>query len=257
MRTTSPNKDEQTTVMVGGFPILRTTANTLVPVLQERMRQQQTTLFFANTNFVVQCQSLKSHMSDSSTIIVNDGIGMDIACRITQGFTFIENLNGTDFTPLFLRSLGTQARVFLLGAKPGIAQRAATSLGDNHQVNVVGVCNGYNEAKDVQAVIKAINHSNANVLLVAMGNPNQEQWILQHRDQLNVKVLMGVGALFDFLAGDKARAPAIVQKIRMEWFYRMCLEPKRLMRRYTIEIVQFLRLCLSNNKKMKAEEYDA
>jgi beta-1,4-glucosyltransferase len=257
MRTTSTNKDEPTTVMVGGFPILRTTASALVPVLQEKMQQQQIALFFANTNFVVQCQSLKSHMSDSSTIIVNDGIGMDIACRITQGFTFIENLNGTDFTPLFLRSLGTQARVFLLGAKPGIAQRAAQSLADNHQVNVVGISNGYDEAKDVQALINTINNSHSNILVVAMGNPQQEQWILQHRHKLNVQVLMGVGALFDFLAGDKARAPAIVQKIRMEWFYRMCLEPKRLMRRYTIDIFQFLALCLNQNRKIKAEEYDA
>lgn len=256
MRTTSTNKDEPTTVMVGGFPILRTTASALVPVLQDRMQQQQIALFFANTNFVVQCQSLKSQMSDSSTIIVNDGIGMDIACRITQGFTFIENLNGTDFTPLFLRSLSAQARVFLLGAKPGIAQRAAKSLADNHQINVVGICNGYDEAKDMQALIGAINHSNANVLLVAMGNPQQEQWILQHRHLLKVQVLMGVGALFDFLAGDKSRAPAIVQKIRMEWFYRMCLEPKRLLRRYTIDIFQFLALCIDQNKKIKAEEYD-
>ncbi|WP_323815150.1 WecB/TagA/CpsF family glycosyltransferase [Cellvibrio sp. NN19] len=180
----------------------------------------------------------------ADTIIVNDGIGMDIASQLVHGQRFIENLNGTDFTPYLLQQMGENAKVFLLGAKPGIAQRAAACLSSQYDVNIVGVRNGYDEAKNTAELIENINQSNATVILVAMGNPYQEQWILQNRHKLNAQLLMGVGALFDFLAGDKARAPKLVQRLRMEWFYRLCLEPTRLLRRYTIDIVQFLVLCL-------------
>jgi beta-1,4-glucosyltransferase len=245
----SSNHDQRAVIALGGFAILRTTAAALIPQLQKKMHSQQLAFFFANTNFIVQCQPLKKQMFNSNTIIVNDGIGMDIACQLIHGQRFIENLNGTDFTPHFLQSMEGQARVFLVGAKPGVAQRAADYLSNKFALNVVGVCNGYDEAKDTTELISAINNSGANVVLVAMGNPHQERWILQHRQQLNARILMGVGALFDFLAGDKARAPALVQRLRMEWFYRLCLEPSRLLRRYSIDIVRFLIICLRTGKQ--------
>jgi beta-1,4-glucosyltransferase len=248
--TTTETIVQDDIIALGGFPIRRTTSEALVPLLQQKMQLQQIALFFANTNFIVKCQSYKAAMSGDDTIIVNDGIGLDIATWLVHRRTFIENLNGTDFSPLFLKSLGADARVFLMGAKPGIAQRAADRLRNEYNVNVVGARNGYDEAKNTKELIEAINASNANIVLIAMGNPYQEEWILQHRHQLNAQVLMGVGALLDFLAGDKARAPALVQKLRMEWFYRLCLEPSRLLRRYTLDIVVFLRLCIQQGKSL-------
>lgn len=246
--TTSLTEPE--VIALGGFPILRTTNAELIPLLQHKMQIQQTTLVFANTNFIVKCQAEKNLLAGRETLIVNDGVGLDIACWLVHRRRFIENLNGTDFTPLFLQHLGERAKVFLLGAKPGIAQRAAQTLKEQYRVNVVGVRNGYDEARDSDELIDAINASDANVLLVAMGNPYQEQWILKYRHRLNARVLMGVGALLDFLAGDKARAPAFVQRLRMEWFYRLCLEPSRLLRRYTLDIGQFLLLCLRSGNRL-------
>lgn len=237
-------------IALGGFPILRTTSAQLIPLLLQKMHQQQTTLLFANTNFIVQCQAEKTALASAETLIVNDGIGLDIACWLVHRQRFIENLNGTDFTPLFLQHLGTDAKVFLLGAKPGIAQRAAQTLINQYQIPVVGLRNGYDEASNSDALIAAINASDANVILVAMGNPYQEQWILKHRQRLNARVLMGVGALLDFLAGDKKRAPAFVQRVRLEWLYRLCLEPSRLLRRYTLDIGQFLLLCLRSDNRL-------
>ena len=238
-------------IALGGFPILRTTSAGLILLMKAKMQQQQITLFFANTNFIVQCQPYQSAMSNDDTIIVNDGVGIDIATWLIHRKTFIENLNGTDFSPLFLQSLGTTARVFLIGAKPGIALRAAHQLSSEYGINIVGVRNGYDEAKDTETLIQDINTANATIVLVAMGNPYQEQWIIDNRQRINARVLMGVGALFDFLAGDKARAPALVQRLRMEWFYRLCLEPSRLLRRYTLDIAVFLRLCLQQGKTLK------
>ncbi|HEY8942306.1 MAG TPA: WecB/TagA/CpsF family glycosyltransferase, partial [Cellvibrio sp.] len=118
-------------------------------------------------------------------------------------------------------------------------------------IAVVGFKHGYVQAQETPALIDLINSSDANVLLVAIGNPAQERWLLEHHRQLRATVLIGVGALLDFLAGDKPRAPALVQKLRMEWFYRLCLEPTRLLRRYTLDIGKFLALCFKQEKQRK------
>ncbi|QEY16194.1 glycosyltransferase [Cellvibrio sp. KY-GH-1] len=237
-------------IPLGGFFIHSTSSKDLSRQLRDNMEHQQTTLLFANTNFIVQCQALKNELANSNTIIVNDGVGIDIATWLIHRKKFRENLNGTDFTPLFLQHLGKDAKVFLVGAKPGIAMKAAQHLQTDLQIEVVGYRNGYDEASDAEVLIDAINSSGANVVLIAMGNPNQEHWILKHRQRLNTKVLIGVGALLDFLAGEKPRAPKTIQKLRLEWFYRLCLEPGRLLRRYTLDIAVFLQLCLRQGKSL-------
>lgn len=241
------------TIPLGGFPLLCTTATDLEQYLQHMLyREEQQIIFFANTNFIVQCQPLQEPMVRANAIIVNDGIGVAIASWLVHGRKFPENLPGTDFIPHYLSTVQKKARVFLFGSKPGIALRAAQTLKTELNVEVVGSCDGYEQAKDTEQVIATINASQANVLLVAMGNPAQEQWILDHQHKLNPVVLMGVGALFDFWAGDKPRAPAIVRKLHLEWFYRLMLEPTRLMRRYTLDIAVFLALCLRSSKKKTA-----
>jgi N-acetylglucosaminyldiphosphoundecaprenol N-acetyl-beta-D-mannosaminyltransferase len=80
-------------------------------------------------------------------------------------------------------------------------------------------------------VVAAINNANVNVLFVGIGCPKQERWMAEHKDQLNC-VMLGVGAAYDFIAGEKKHAPRWVQKIGMEWLFRLCSEPKRLWRRY-------------------------
>ncbi len=130
----------------------------------------------------------------------------------------------------------------MYGAKPDVVAKAADYVRDQLGQIVVGYQDGY-EHIEPDALIAAINQSAPDLLLVAMGNPLQESWILENRASLDVPIVSGVGALFDFWAGDKPRAPRFVQKIRMEWFYRLCLEPRRLFRRYTIDILVFLMAC--------------
>jgi beta-1,4-glucosyltransferase len=237
------SSDQQ--VQLGGFNLSCTTHAALQQRMQEILHgEDQYALLFANTNFIVQCQPLQNEINRSNTIIVNDGIGIDIATWLIHRHTFPENLNGTDFVPHYLHSVREHARVFLLGGKPGVAARAAVTLKEQFGVDVVGTCDGYCQANNIERVLTSINATRANVVLVAMGNPLQEQWILDYRTQLDARVLIGVGALFDFLAGDKPRAPRILQRLRLEWLYRLCLEPSRLLRRYTVDIGVFLALCL-------------
>lgn len=242
------------TLMLGGFPLLQTTSNDLAKQLGHVLEtNEQHLLFFANTNFIVKCQPLQKNMDAVKTLIVNDGIGVDIGTWLIHRKKFPENLNGTDFIPLYLNTVQDKARVFLFGAKPGIAQRAADTLKNDYDVNVVGTCDGYQQAQNIEQLIEQMNSSGANIILVAMGNPAQEKWILDHHHRLNASVFIGVGALLDFLAGDKPRAPRTIQKLRLEWLYRLSLEPTRLMRRYTFDIAVFLALCLRTAKSRKTD----
>lgn len=232
------------TIPIAGFAVTRTTSYVLAQhLLKQLQSKNKVALFFANTNFIVQCRSQLKRMHDDSVIVVNDGVGMDIASLLIQRKRFEENLNGTDFTPYLFNRSSKQLRVFLLGGKPHVVQKAADYARHQLGQKIVGVCDGYEDIQNEPNLVDAINRSNPDVVLVAMGNPIQEKWILDNRQALNAGVVIGVGALFDFWAGDKTRAPILIQKLRLEWFYRLCLEPKRLLRRYTVDIARFLLHC--------------
>lgn len=136
-------------------------------------------------------------------------------------------------------------RIFLLGAKEGIAAKAMQRI--NEKVGrkiVVGAHSpsfGFeNSEKECEELIDIVNKSGANVLLVGVGAPKQEKWITKYRDRMpGVDLFMALGATIDFEAGTLKRAPAFWQKIGMEWLYRCMKEPKRLFKRYFVDDIQF------------------
>lgn len=239
----SLTRHEDGQITVAGFTVLGTTAVDLASrLLAYHKANKQIALFFANTNFVVKCAAIR-HLMDDAVIVVNDGIGMDIAARLIGNSRFKDNLNGTDFLPFLFRQVARPLRVFLLGGRPEIVARASRFVEEKLGQLSVGYCDGYEGMRNAARLIDIINSAQPDIVLVALGNPIQEQWILDNRSRLNVPILAGVGALFDFWAGAKPRAPLLIQKARMEWFYRLCLEPRRLTRRYTIDIARFLLHC--------------
>lgn len=174
-------------------------------------------------------------------LVLNDGIGVEIAARMLAGRGFPENLNGTDFLPAFLARTAHDQRLFLLGGRPGIAERAAARLAADHpRHRIVGLRHGYFPSSDTGKVVEDIRASGATVLLVALGNPAQELWIRAHLAATGVKAAFGVGALLDFLAGEAVRAPALLRNLRLEWAWRLLLEPRRLFRRYVLGNPLFL-----------------
>jgi beta-1,4-glucosyltransferase len=216
----------------------------LCDVLQERLEaDRKTVLVFANTNFVLQCQSIRNWLNGDDVIIVNDGIGMDIASLMQHGKRYKDNLNGTDFMPLLLKTFTQTHKLFLFGGKPGVAQKAGDAIEEQTGQRVVGSADGYSNT-DSGALCARINASGADIVLVAMGNPIQEEWIRLHMGALNARLFVSVGALFDFLSGGVQRAPLWVQKIRFEWLYRLTREPRRLAQRYTVDLGRFMLLCL-------------
>jgi beta-1,4-glucosyltransferase len=239
--------DAQNILYISKFPVHSTTRQLLVSNMLNVIREnKQRTLFFANTNLIVNCRFILTKLPDPTLVLVNDGIGMDIAAKLMHGRKFTENLNGTDFTPALFREAAEPLRVFMIGGKPEVLAKASRYVQDQLGQQVVGSCDGYDGFRNTTDLVQRINASNAQVVLVAMGNPIQERWILDNRSALNTNVMLGVGALFDFWSGDKPRAPALFRRLRLEWFYRLLLEPRRLVRRYTWDILVFLRACFKH-----------
>ncbi len=99
-------------------------------------------------------------------------------------------------------------------------------------------------------IVKKINESHADIVWVGLGSPRQEKWMAENIQRIDVPVMIGVGAAFDFLSGAKPQAPHWMQKSGMEWFYRLCKEPGRLWKRY-IRYPKFVILALSQLLKLK------
>ncbi len=136
-------------------------------------------------------------------------------------------------------------KIFLLGAAEGIAVKAMKKInqkvGRNIVVGAHSPSYGFEKkTEECEELIRIVNESGANVLLVGVGAPKQEKWIMKYRNRMpGVNIFMGLGATIDFEAGTLKRAPAIWQKIGMEWLYRCMKEPKRLFKRYFIDDMQF------------------
>ena len=150
------------------------------------------------------------------------------------------------FTAFYLHHKDNpNCKIFLLGAKEGVAQKAMKRI--NQRVGreiIVGAHSpsfGFEKKEDeCKELIDIVNKSGANVLLVGVGAPKQEKWIMKYREKMpNVDIFMALGATIDFEAGTLKRAPAFWQKIGMEWLYRCLQEPKRLFKRYFVDDMQF------------------
>jgi len=148
--------------------------------------------------------------------------------------------------------------VFLLGAAPGVAQTAAQRLRERHPgLRIVAYTPpmGPLTRKENAKIARLIRTSAPGFLFVALGAPRQDLWIRSHLAELNVPVAMGVGCVFDLLAGVSNRAPAWMQTAGLEWAYRLGREPKRLWRRYLLnDLPLFGRLLFSSRERESATD---
>lgn len=158
-----------------------------------------------------------------------------------------EKCSGSDIVPTYCwhHRNNPEVKVFLLGAAPGIAQKALERINERcgRQV-VIGAhspsMNFVNDEKEIAEVLRMINDSGATCLIVGLGAPKQEIWITRYRQAMpGVKVYMGVGATIDYEAGVVPRAPRWMTRNGLEWVYRLTTEPKRYWRRY-LRDVEFL-----------------
>lgn len=172
---------------------------------------------------------------NDADLVLNDGSGLALAARL-QRQRFPENLNGSDLNPRILELASERGwGVYLLGAGPGVAEEASRKLGERIPgLRVVGTRDGYFDAVESESVAAEIRQAQADVLMVAMGNPLQEKWLSEHLGATGAALGVGVGAFFDFAAARVPRAPAWMNRAGVEWLYRLYQEPRRMWRRYVV-----------------------
>jgi N-acetylglucosaminyldiphosphoundecaprenol N-acetyl-beta-D-mannosaminyltransferase len=176
-------------------------------------------------------------------VVFNDGAGLSWAAR-RQGRPLPANLNGTDLVPRLLQAAPAGTAVFLLGARPGVAARAQQSLAARFDhLRFVGSHHGYLDAATEAQVLAQLR--TPQLVLVAMGNPLQVEFIDRHLDdpQLAGTLFVAVGGQLDYYGGTLKRAPQAWRQARLEWLYIVLQQPYKA-RRYLVGIPQFLLRCL-------------
>ena len=193
---------------------------------------------------------------EGATWILNDGVGMDLAARL-QGGSFAENLNGSDLIDEgeFLHHCARAGiRIFLLGARQDVLDLAAQRYQELFPgLGIAGTHHGYFDHQDEMcslAVVDEINASGAEVLLVGLGNPLQEHWLDRYRTSLTCRLAIGYGGSIDQVSGVVPRAPRFWIRLRLEWAFRLCQEPRRLWRRYLPGNLKFVFRVLTRRRGM-------
>ena len=199
--------------------------------------------FFINANSINQAQrdqQFKKTLLEADCLFA-DGSGMRLAAQ-SRNLKLLDNINGTDVLPLLCDALQKQnKRIFLLGAKPGVAHKMAQRLSQKWpDLQISGIQHGFFSENQEPEIIERINASGTDVLLVAQGSPLQETWIIKHIANLQCQSVLAVGGLFDFYSGEITRAPLWMRETGLEWVWRLSQEPVTKFKRYVLGVPEFM-----------------
>ncbi len=176
----------------------------------------------------------------NADLVIPDGIGIIFASKIL-GDKLPERIPGIDLSYKLLEiSNEKHYKIVLIGGKEGVAEGAKENLKKIFpNLNIVMTYNGYFNEDEEKKIVEEIQKIEPDILLVGMGSEKQEIWIWNNREKFkNIGVCIGVGGTLDIWAGKKKRAPKLVQKLGLEWLYRVIIEPKRIFR--VLKIFNFL-----------------
>jgi N-acetylglucosaminyldiphosphoundecaprenol N-acetyl-beta-D-mannosaminyltransferase len=168
-----------------------------------------------------------------------------------------ERVPGSDLFPAICEIAAQKGyKVFFLGGLPGVTERAKSALVERCPgINVVGTYSppfGFeHDPAEKEKIWARIKKSKPDILFVGLGAPKQEKFIWQSLDIVKVPVSMGIGIAFDFMAGTIPRAPRVMQKVGMEWLFRLFLEPRRLFKRYILRDMKFFKLVYLQKMRLK------
>lgn len=239
-------------VHIFGIPFSKMSMQDTVKYLSEAiLAKHQQHVITANPIMIMSALEDEEYgqMMKKADLIVPDGSGVVWAAN-QGGEPVAERVTGFDLLHELL-SVGEQHhwKVYLLGTSQEIIEAAAEKLQLQYpQVRMVGYRNGYFGAEQDQEVVEQIARLAPDLLFVARGMTTQEPWIVQHREQLNVPLIMGVGGSFDVISGQLQRAPQWVQNIKAEWLFRLIQEPKRLPR--MLVLPKFMLKVMRNKEKL-------
>ncbi len=182
-----------------------------------------------NPEIVEACRSNPEVMRavNEASLVLPDGIGIIYGAKIL-GTPLRERVPGIEFAQgLMARMAQGGESLYLLGAKPGVADKAAVRLqADYPGLRIVGTHDGY--FQDDAPVLENIRQSGADVVFVCLGAPKQEIWMHRHTAETGAKLLVGLGGCLDVFSGEAKRAPEAFQKLGLEWLHRLLKEPSRI-----------------------------
>lgn len=219
-------------VTILGIEIDRITMQQAVCRFMEFLEGGKTHVIYTPNSEIAEAAQKDGELKDilnQADLLLPDGIGIVYASKILKQ-PLPERVAGFDFIQNICDALKDKKySIFLLGAKPGVAETAAENLTKRYPgLTIAGVQDGYFQTDG--PVIEQINQSGADVVFVCLGAPKQEKWIHKNKHQLKASVLIGAGGTLDGLAGVVKRAPEFYQKHGLEWFYRLIKEPSRFFR---------------------------
>jgi N-acetylglucosaminyldiphosphoundecaprenol N-acetyl-beta-D-mannosaminyltransferase len=181
---------------------------------------------------------------NESGLTTPDGMPMVWAARLA-GASNVQRVYGPDLMLAVCERAAQRGwGCYLYGATDEVLDRLRANLTDRYPgLRIAGTHSPPFRAltdEEDDAIVRAINESGAQIVWVGLSTPKQERWMAAHIGRVNASVLVGVGAAFDIHAGNLQQAPKWMQRSGLEWFFRLALEPRRLWRRYVINIPVFL-----------------
>lgn len=172
---------------------------------------------------------------ERASIRVADGMGLVWAWRLL-GRTLPERVAGVDLMEQLVAAAGEDGRsVYLLGAKQEVLDRLVEVFAERYPAtSIAGTRNGYFGVDDHRSIVADIAASNADILFIGMPSPAKEYFADDHLEAFGCDLVIGVGGSFDVLSGLVPRAPKVMQRLGLEWFWRLICEPRRMWRRYAV-----------------------
>ncbi|MGI8651009.1 MAG: WecB/TagA/CpsF family glycosyltransferase [Rubrobacter sp.] len=182
---------------------------------------------------------------DSAEVVFADGAGVVLAAKMAGGY-LPERITYADWAWTLAQLAEREGlSLYLLGGRPGVAERASTKLLEKYpNLEIAGTQHGYfdptHSGRENQKIVEEINAVRPDLLLVGLGMPLQEQWLLDNLYDLEARVALNCGAAFDYVSGELERGPRVLTDNGFEWLARLAIEPGRLWRRYLIGNPLFL-----------------
>lgn len=190
-------------------------------------------IFTANPEIVMLAEHNSRFMQiiNEGDLVVADGIGVVIGAK-WLGHPLPERVAGFDLVQgIFEKMKSSHKTAYFFGAAPGIAEAAAKRMMAVHKgLKVLGSHDGYFDEVEEYKIVEEIKRLKPDLLLVGLGAPKQENWIKKHKDELGVKLCIGVGGSFDVMSGSLKRAPELFIRFGLEWFHRLITQPTRFKR---------------------------
>lgn len=238
---------------IHGVKIDNVTMKEALDFVIEGLNQETTyKIYTPNSEIIMQANrdpELMAVLNDAH-LLIPDGAGVVLASKIL-GRHLKQKVSGIDLVKNILNTTHKRPiSFFILGGKPGVPEKASINiLSEYPKAKIVGFHHGYFRDEEVSDIIKQINDSRAEILLVGLGAPKQEKWIHKHAHELNAKVVMGVGGTIDVFAGTATLAPEFMRKSGFEWLYRLIKQPSRYKR--MMDLPRFMLLTLRKKLKIK------